>query len=130
MNLMAQPIQEKTQATIGEHRRIVIPQSLVVHTINGIMVQQKYSNTDFSKVRMYESQSAVRRGVQAHIDGYDIYFAPGAFQPHSASGRQIIEDILVELVRRMRAVEVTVIGMLSAPAACSARAAAVASPAN
>jgi hypothetical protein len=83
-----------------------------------------------AKVRMYESQSAVHRGGQAYIDGYDIYFAPGAFQPNSASGRQIIEDILVELVRRMRAVEVTIIGMLSAPAACSARAATVASPAN
>ena len=127
---MAQPVQKKTQPTIGEHRRIAIPQTLVIHTINDIMVQQKFSNTDFSKVRMYESQSAVHRGVQAYIDGYDIYFAPGSFQPNSASGRQIIEDILVELVRRMRAVEVTIIGMLSAPASCSARAATVASPAN
>lgn len=46
---MAQPVQKKTQATTGENRRIAIPQSLVVHTINDIMVQQKFSNTDFSK---------------------------------------------------------------------------------
>src|SRR5579872_7363119 len=127
---MAQPAQKKTHQPIGEHRRIAIPQAVVEHTINEVMVQQKWSNTDFSRVRMFESQSAVRRGVEAYIEGYDIYFAPGAFQPNSPSGRQVIEDILIELVRRMRAVQVTIFGLLNAPSASSAGAGAAASPAN
>jgi len=104
----------RTTFQIGQHRRgagpdlavapVAIPAQVVQHTIQQIMVQGKCSNTDFSNVRMYESQEAVRLGAPAIARGSDIHFAPGAFQPSSEAGRKLIEDTLVTALCAMRPV--------------------------
>lgn len=66
------------------------------------MVQGKLSNTNFSNVRMFESYQAVLMRGPAVVRGTEIHFAPGAFQPHSESGRKLIEDSLVSVVCAMR----------------------------
>ena len=56
------------------------------------MVNNQSPVAHLSNITMYESHDAVRTGVSAVVLGPDICFAPGAFQPHTASGRQLIEQ--------------------------------------
>jgi hypothetical protein len=86
---------------IGEHRRqakpasassaIAIPGRIVQHTVQQLVLQGHKLVSNLSHVRMFESHEAVRMGLPAFARGGEIHFAPGAFQPHSEAGRQLIE---------------------------------------
>jgi len=92
---------------IGEHRRaatpvpatssVAIPARVVQHTIQQLLVGGRQIVSNLSHVRMFESHEAVRMGLPAFARGADIHFAPGAFQPHSGAGRQLIEQQLATL---------------------------------
>ncbi|HLM98692.1 MAG TPA: DUF4157 domain-containing protein [Bryobacteraceae bacterium] len=96
------------QFMIGEHRRganpapatssIAIPARVVQHTVQQLVVQGRKLVSNLSHVRMFESHEATRMGLPAFARGAEIHFAPGAFQPHSQSGRQLIEQQLTALV--------------------------------
>jgi hypothetical protein len=93
---------------IGEHRRgatpvpatssVAIPARVVQHTVHQLVVQGRKIVSNLSHLRMFESHEAVRMGLPAFARGAEIHFAPGAFQPHSQSGRQLIEQQLATLV--------------------------------
>jgi peptidoglycan hydrolase-like protein with peptidoglycan-binding domain len=59
---------------------------------------------DFSQVRIHadgDAASANRRlNAQAFTRGRDIYFGPGRYQPHSASGRQLLAHELTHVVQQ------------------------------
>jgi len=89
---------------IGEHRRqatpvpatssVAIPAGVVRHTVQQLVLQDQKLVTNASHIQMFESQEAVRMGVPAFARGPEIYFAPGAFQPQTETGRKLIEQQL------------------------------------
>jgi hypothetical protein len=94
-----------TCLTIRKFGGVEIPWPAVKHLTQVIMVHGKASNTDFSKLRMYVSFSALIKPVPAYVEGLDIFFAPGKFQPNTVSGRKLIEDLLIEFVCSKRALQ-------------------------
>ena len=56
------------------------------------MVNSQSPVAHLSNITIHENHDPVRSGVPAMVQGADIRFAPGAFQPHSESGRQLIEQ--------------------------------------
>ena len=93
---------------IGEHRRgatpvpatsaVAIPARIVNHTIQQLVLQGRQLIPNLLHIRMFESQEAVRMGLPAFARGADIHFAPGGFQPHSETGRELIEQQLAAVV--------------------------------
>lgn len=89
---------------IGEHRRqakpatassaIAIPGRIVQHTVQQLVLQGHKLVSNLSHVQMFESYEAVRMGLPAFARGAEIHFAPGAFQPQTESGRQLIQQQL------------------------------------
>jgi hypothetical protein len=55
---------------------------------------------DFSKVRIHEGPLARSIGAQAFTRGTDVHFAPGQYQPHTSSGRQVLGHELAHVVQQ------------------------------
>ena len=56
---------------------------------------------DFSDVRIHaESDHATEVGALAYTQGSDIHFAPGQYQPDTASGRELIGHELTHVVQQ------------------------------
>lgn len=57
--------------------------------------------TDFSQVRIHaNSTAAVTHGAKAFAQGNEIHFAPGAFQPESRQGRELLAHELAHVVQQ------------------------------
>lgn len=89
---MPDPTQKNDGPIIGAHRGVTIPDSVVQHTVQQCMVHNQLPVAHLSNVTMHESHDPVRTGVPALVQGNVICFAPGAFQPHSESGRKLIDQ--------------------------------------
>lgn len=62
---------------------------------------EDHFNTDFSNVRVHtESSRAGEVGALAYTQGVDLYFAPGQFQPGTASGKQLLGHELTHVVQQ------------------------------
>jgi len=62
---------------------------------------------DFSNVRVHEGfgggvpgMDASARGAVAYTHGNDLHFAPGAYQPHSREGQQLLGHELTHVVQQ------------------------------
>ena len=62
-------------------------------------MQKKYG-TDFSDIKIYQSHAPTLQNAQSFVDGNDIHFAPGAFDPHSDPGRELIGHELAHVVQQ------------------------------
>ena len=56
--------------------------------------------TDFSAVRIHQDARAQALGARAFTRGTDIYFAPGAYQPESPSGQELLGHELAHVVQQ------------------------------
>jgi hypothetical protein len=57
--------------------------------------------TDLSEVRVHQGHAAtLKGGAQSFSTGNDIYFAPGAYSPHSDEGRQLLGHELTHVVQQ------------------------------
>ncbi len=56
--------------------------------------------TDFSDVRVHESHRATVLGARAFTQGNDIHFAPGAYEPHSKPGQELLGHELAHVVQQ------------------------------
>ncbi|ACY13834.1 DUF4157 domain-containing protein [Haliangium ochraceum] len=66
-------------------------------------VQAKMENAfsaDFSSVQLYEGSRAEALGARAYTQGSDIHFAPGAYQPDSHSGQELLGHELAHVVQQ------------------------------
>ncbi|MEP6946854.1 MAG: DUF4157 domain-containing protein [Acidobacteriota bacterium] len=61
---------------------------------------EKSYNADFSSVRIMESHVPTLNGSKAYTSGDDIHFAPGHFDPHTDSGRQLISHEIAHVVQQ------------------------------
>ncbi len=57
-------------------------------------------STDFSAVRVHESDAASAVGARAFARGDDLCFAPGQFDPASAGGRELVGHELAHVVQQ------------------------------
>lgn len=55
---------------------------------------------DFSAVRVHEGPESAAIGAQAFTQGTDVHFAPGRYQPESASGQELIGHELAHVVQQ------------------------------
>jgi hypothetical protein len=55
---------------------------------------------DFSQVRIHEGARAAALGARAYTQGADIHFAPGAYQPHSSDGQELLGHELTHVVQQ------------------------------
>jgi hypothetical protein len=55
---------------------------------------------DFSAVRVHQGHEATIVGAQAFTQGDHVHFAPGTYNPHSASGREILGHELAHVVQQ------------------------------
>ena len=56
--------------------------------------------TDFSAVRVHEGPQAAAMGAVAFTQGDDVHFQPGAYDPGSSSGRELIGHELTHVVQQ------------------------------
>lgn len=57
--------------------------------------------SDFSRVRIHpRSMQAPKMGAVAFTQGHNIHFAPGAFQPHSIKGQELLGHELAHVVQQ------------------------------
>lgn len=57
-------------------------------------------NADFSEVRVHVGPQAGRIGAVAFTKGFDIFFAPGKFQPETRAGRELLGHELAHVVQQ------------------------------
>lgn len=62
-------------------------------------MENKFS-ADFSEVRVHVSHLPTLAGAQSFAQGEDIHFAPGAYNPYSESGRELIGHELAHVVQQ------------------------------
>jgi hypothetical protein len=55
---------------------------------------------DFSAVRIHEGSRAQALGARAYAQGTDIHFAPGAYQPNSTGGQELLGHELAHVVQQ------------------------------
>ncbi|MFN7929614.1 MAG: DUF4157 domain-containing protein [Blastocatellia bacterium] len=55
---------------------------------------------NFSDVRVHVGHQAVHLNAQAYTNGQDIHFAPGAYDPGSNAGQQLIAHELTHVVQQ------------------------------
>ena len=55
---------------------------------------------DFSQVRIHEGSRAPALGARAYAQGTDIHFAPGAYQPQSPQGQELLGHELTHVVQQ------------------------------
>ena len=58
---------------------------------------------DFSAVRIHEGPRASALGAHAYTQGSDIHFSPGAYQPGSRSGQELLGHELAHVVQQSQA---------------------------
>lgn len=56
--------------------------------------------TDFSGVRVHEGPRSEALGAVAYTQGNDIHFSPGAYQPNSQSGQELLGHELTHVVQQ------------------------------
>ena len=61
---------------------------------------EKAFAADFSDVKIYQSHAPTLQGAKSYVDGNNIHFAPGAFDPFSNSGRELIGHELAHVVQQ------------------------------
>lgn len=61
---------------------------------------EKAFATDLSDVKIYQSHAPTLQGAKSFVDGNNIHFAPGAFDPHSNAGRELIGHELAHVVQQ------------------------------
>ena len=57
---------------------------------------------DFANVRIHENNRARRYAADAITEGSAIHFAPGAYQPHTADGQELLGHELAHVVQQRR----------------------------
>ncbi|MGN6109900.1 MAG: eCIS core domain-containing protein [Kofleriaceae bacterium] len=57
---------------------------------------------DFSAVRIHHGDHAPAAGAAAYTQGADIHFAPGRYDPHTASGKEILGHELAHVLQQAR----------------------------
>jgi len=57
-------------------------------------------SADFSEVRIHQGDEAAALGARAFARGNDLHFAPGAYDPHSATGQQLLGHELAHVVQQ------------------------------
>jgi len=55
---------------------------------------------DFSAVRVSEGRAASALGVRAFACGYDLFFAPGQYEPHTAGGQRLLGHELAHVLQQ------------------------------
>ena len=55
---------------------------------------------DFAAVRVHEGQEAAAMGAEAYAHGDAVHFRPGAYDPHSASGQELLGHELAHVVQQ------------------------------
>jgi hypothetical protein len=55
---------------------------------------------DFSAVRVHEGHQATHVGAVAYSQGHDLHFAPGAYDPTSTAGQELIGHELAHVVQQ------------------------------
>jgi hypothetical protein len=61
---------------------------------------EAYFQADFSDVRVHVGGEAAAIGALAFTVGTDLYFAPGQYQPHTQSGRELLGHELTHVVQQ------------------------------
>lgn len=61
---------------------------------------EAYFQADFSDVRIHVGSEAAAIGALAFTVGTDLYFAPGQYQPHTQTGRELIGHELTHVVQQ------------------------------
>ncbi len=61
---------------------------------------EKAFGADLSDVRIFQSHAPTLQNARSFVDGNDIHFAPGAFDPHSNSGRELIGHELAHVIQQ------------------------------
>ncbi len=56
--------------------------------------------SDFSQVRIHQGPNASLLGARAYTSGNDIHFAPGAYDPYSRDGQQLLSHELTHVVQQ------------------------------
>lgn len=57
-------------------------------------------SADFSDVRVHEGGQAAAVGAVAYAQGSELHFQPGAYDPHSASGQELLGHELAHVVQQ------------------------------
>lgn len=55
---------------------------------------------DFSNVKVHENNQATLIGAEAFTKGSDIYFAPGKYQPHNPSGKELLSHEMTHVIQQ------------------------------
>lgn len=61
---------------------------------------EQFFGRDFSAVRIHEGDQATSLGALAYTQGTDIHFAPGQYQPETASGQELLGHELAHVVQQ------------------------------
>jgi hypothetical protein len=56
--------------------------------------------TNLSEVRIHQNHAATLMQAEAFSRGSDIYFSPGAYQPHTPEGKELIAHELTHVVQQ------------------------------
>lgn len=72
-----------------------------LHLPDGVRASMESSfGADFQSVRVHEGQEAAALGAIAYTQGEHLHFQPGAYDPGSASGRELIGHELAHVVQQ------------------------------
>ena len=55
---------------------------------------------DLSNVRVHESHAATHLNAQSYVDGNEIYFSPGSYQPATEEGQRLLSHELAHVVQQ------------------------------
>ena len=61
---------------------------------------QKELHADFSQIKILDSHLPTLNGSSTFSIGNEIHFAPGAFQPHTKEGKELIAHELSHVVQQ------------------------------
>ncbi len=97
----AAPIQRKRDGTSGETGAAPAPSgggAALDSATRGSM--EKSFGADFGDVRVHQGEQAKAVGAKAYTQGSDMHFAPGQYDPKSASGKELIGHELTHVVQQ------------------------------
>lgn len=61
---------------------------------------EKSFDVDLSNIKLMQSHLPTLNGTDTFVRGNEIHFAPGRFDPHSNSGRELITHELAHVVQQ------------------------------
>lgn len=83
-----------------------VPRSLTTNSITSAIpptIRHEFESSfgaDLSQVKVHEGSAATLYGAKAFTTGNNIYFEPGAYEPHTDDGRKVLSHEIVHLVQQ------------------------------